>query len=751
MKPLLQSIRVNLPVAFLMSLLACSPHQQPFGHLSSGHPSHPYPLQYNPAELPALDPTRAPHIITVETNVVRIQLADGEMLWGFGERFDTWNQRGQVVETWARDTAQAGRSSSYFAVPFFISSAGYGLFVNCTGKIRFDCGATIPGELRIEVPESGVELIVFYGPPREILSFYTGLVGCPRQPPDWVFAPWLSRNSYLSAHDVDNVIKKMEAHKLKAGVVVLEAWARSLQDFHFEEHRYPDPASWIARLHQNGYRLICWETPSIWTSAATYPIAQTNRFLVHNADGSEYVTDWLENGRKIDFRQPAARAWWTALHQPLVALGVDGFKTDGGERHPDPWFHNLAPFDYQQAVADAFPSNAITFARSANPVCAKHELFWAGDQHSDWKDLRSVVRAGLSAALCGFPIWGHDIGGFVGNPTPQLYIRWMQLGTFSPIMQFHGETPREPYYFGSEATRIAQLYFDIRRQLQPDLITAAREPGVPIWRPLLWDWPDDPHAQQCDDQFLLGNDLLVAPILDESDEREIYLPPGPWQDGWTHATYTGPTNLLYRAPLSIIPVFTRNGRDLQLQSIPRPALQLIGAHRRIWRGQNYEKIFLQTDTHHEVTLQAPPEFEILPGSKQQGPRLAFYVLWPEDIEVGTYPVTVATETIELVKLPSWPQPVRADGYVDLGTQSETTATFGSGPGGPARLFLGSGDGLTVWLNGEKIFDKQVYRTAEPDEDLVNITLRPGDNELRVHVTHGTAAIGSNGFYLRIAH
>jgi hypothetical protein len=315
-------------------------------------------------------------------------------------------------------------------------------------------------------------------------------------------------------------------------------------------------------------------------------------------------------------------------------------------------------------------------------------------------------------------------------------------------MQFHGITPREPYAFGADVTRVAKFYLDLRRQLQPYLIATARQStatGTPMWRPLLWEWPDDPQAQKCDDQFLLGDDLLVAPMLHEFNERQIYLPPGDWTDAWTKTKHTGPTNLLYRASPEVIPVFTRHGRELPKMPDWKPAVEWLGENHRLWRGQKYEKIFARVHNAQPATLNAPAGFEVLPARTQSGERLAFYVMWPEECPVGTYPVN----DINLVKLPAWPQPIREDGYVDLGKESETSATF-QAQAGNARLFLGSGDGLTVWLNGEPVFDWQGHRTPERDEDEVPVKLRDGENHLRVRVSHPSGSIGPNGFYLRLA-
>ena len=816
----------------------------PISRVRLGDPAHPYPLVSNAVEM-----TNASLGLVTEVHesnaTLRVRLADGEALWGFGERFDALNMRGWTMETWIVD-AWGGGNRSYICTPFLISSKGYGLFVNCIGKVRFECGAASTNELRIEVPEGGLDVFVFHGTPREILAEYTKLVGRPEPVPDWVFEPWISRNSYLSAYDVDRVIDRMERNGLKAGAVVLEGWAESLQNFRFDQGRYPKPREWIEKLHRRGYHVVCWETPSLWDSASTYAQASTNNFLVRNADGSELRVDWLENAVKMDFRKADARDWWKRLQEPLIAMGVDGFKTDGGERMPDPWFHNLHPYYYQRAVLDAFQAGGklgMTFARSGTAPCAGNTTFWGGDQSSSWNDFPRVVRAGLSAALSGFPYWGHDIGGYSGTPPKNLYVRWLELGTFSPIMQLHGTTPREPWYYDDETVRIAKYYFDLRWALQDYLLAAAkraREEGVPIWRPLLYEFPDNPATYNIDDEFFLGDDLLVAPVLTEFGERNVYLPQGEWVNVWTKEKLAGRKTIKVQPKLSEIPVYVRTEQARKFDEIfpalpldPRDMggvyIELAGATnergivptRRLVRSQEFEKVFVTVhnpgtkDVSGEVSVDLPTGFTALPATEQpfhaparSEARLAFYVKVPDALAVGSYPIAVdwqpegdlSGETIglalQLFQLPHWQvigpfdggvgaefagdlptdfkaeylgaggrkvrwktvgdDCMRDDGFVDfakaLGKDNNGAMTFGAAAftslaGGPARLYVGSGDGLTIWLNGEQVFDKQVHRSAELDEDMVDVNLRAGENSVLVKISRG---IGPNGIYFRVA-
>jgi hypothetical protein len=402
-------------------------------------------------------------------------------------------------------------------------------------------------------------------------------------------------------------------------------------------------------------------------------------------------------------------------------------------------------------------------------------------------------------------------------------------------MQLHGTTPREPWYYDDETVRIAKYYFDLRWRLRDYLLAAAkyaRENGVPMWRPLLYEFPDDPATYNIDDEFFLGSDLLVAPILTESGERMVYLPRGEWVNVWTKEKVTGPRTITLRPGLAEIPVFARTEKAAKLEQMfpPLPpdssgvmTLDLAGATnergivptRWFIRGQKYEKVFVTvrnrgtTEADGDVNLDLPNGFRALPGatqrfhaSAQAETRLAFYVSWPGDLAVGSYPIRASAPSFQplqvvLVKSPMHWQVIgpfdggvgaefagdlptdsaaeylgtggrkvrwkevgddclRDDGYIDfekaLGKGNNGATTFGraifkSEADRPGKLYLGSGDGLTVWLNGQRVFDKQVHRSAEPDEDTVGVNLRAGENSVLVKISRG---IGPNGLYFRLA-
>lgn len=795
-----------------------------------GDPAHRYELLNSPPQVDAIPVAEfeVSHAAPGQL-LISFALQPGEAIWGCGQRFDAFNLRGTRLEHWVTDGWNR-LDTSYFAVPFFISSEGYGLFVNHPGRIRFDIGQHQADRFLMLIPDDGVELIYFEGTPAEISKAYTELVGRPRSAPYWIFRPWMSRNSYYGAEEITTVVDRMAALGMPVGVVVLEAWAEQLHNFRFEQRRYPLPITWMRDLEQAGVRVVCWITPSVWQNSLAYNQARENGWLVLNDDGSEHVVRWLEDGRKIDFRIPEARDWWRDLQVHLIEMGVSGIKTDGGEHMPDPIFHNQHPYDYQRASLDAFVEagrEGITFARSGGPLNAGLSTFWAGDQHAEWSSLAAVVRGSLSAALSGFPLWGHDIGGYSGVPEKELYIRWLQFGAVSPIMQFHGvDAAREPWHYDAETVDIARFYFELRERLQPWLSQWGQDAvndGIPIIRPLIWHFPDDPASHDIDSQFMLGPDLLFAPLVDESGTRSIYLPDEEWVDLWTGERITGPTTLQRTPALHELPAFVRESAHSRFEYLfadpPLPdtapvqvrltgtknARGIVPPRRFLHSGQTHErfeyKVTNKSNVEQILGVRLAPtmagihvhpnqiiRFALLPGETRD---LVFEVSTAFQTPPGTYPLRLEirgeqqdwpAQTVEVVISPQWhalglfeggvgsdlnidPTSVRLrgeyrnrrneaigwvrvpadimapDGLIDLspviGGDGFSTSYLRTNIHSEwlrrVNLVVGSGDGITIWLNGREILNRPIHRNSEPDQDRVPGVLMSGDNEIVVRL------------------
>jgi alpha-D-xyloside xylohydrolase len=316
-------------------------------------------------------------------------------------------------------------------------------------------------------------------------------------------------------------------------------------------------------------------------------------------------------GTCFDFTNPQAVVWWQAQIERLVVMGVDGFKTDFGEQVPEDAvfcdgrlgseMHNRFPQLYNQVTYEAMSrhTHGILLARSAWDDSQSYSAIWAGDQSADFgpaTGLPSVIIAGQTAGLSGFPFWASDIGGYFGQPTEEVFARWIAFGAFSPIMQLHGLGCREPWKFSKEILEIYRYYARVHTDLFPYIYTHAKqasESGMPIVRAMPLAFPDDPAIWQpnAEFQYAFGRDLLVAPVyFGHSTSRYVYLPPGLWRDFWSGALHPGDREIIVAAELNQIPVFARAGAliplldpsaDTLLPVMDEPEIKVAGNHLRL--------------------------------------------------------------------------------------------------------------------------------------------------------------------------
>jgi alpha-D-xyloside xylohydrolase len=287
---------------------------------------------------------------------------------------------------------------------------------------------------------------------------------------------------------------------------------------------------------------------------------------------------------RVSSGSSVAATWWQKKHRPLLEMGVDTFKTDYGEYIPeDAVFangrsgaaeHNLYPYRYNEAVYRAVEEyrgaeDTLLWSRAAWTGSQRYPVHWGGDPQTSFVGMAAALKGGLSASLSGFGYWSHDIGGFRGEPDPEVYIRWAQFGLLSSHSRCHGTTPREPWAFGEEALDIFRQYARLRYRLLPYIYSVAADTartGLPSVRPLVLEYQDDPLVADLDDQFLLGSDLLVAPVFDGATTRTVYLPEGEWVDWWSQERHAGGQTVDVDAPLDTLPLFVRAGAVLPLRA-----------------------------------------------------------------------------------------------------------------------------------------------------------------------------------------
>jgi alpha-D-xyloside xylohydrolase len=519
----------------------------------------------------------------------RLSLGVGECVYGLGERFGPLVRNGQSVRIWNEDPGTE-TDLAYKNVPFYLTSAGYGIFVASPGCLDFEVGTERTSAVQISSEENELDYFVLLGPsPKEVLEKYTRLTGRPALPPSWSFGLWLS-TSFLTDYDERIVTKEllqgMAERQIPLSVFHYDcAWMREHHwcDFEWDPEKFPDPPGMLRRLHERGLKVSVWINPYISELSRLFPEGRDRGFFLKNEKGDVYQRDdWQPGIALVDFTNPDAVAWYKAALRRVLEMGVDCFKTDFGERIPDDavYFdgsdpkrmHNFYPYLYNEAVFSLLQEfhgagKAVVFARSATAGSQKFPVHWGGDCDSTFESMAETLRGGLSFALSGGAFWSHDIGGFSGTAAPALYKRWTAFGLLSSHSRLHGSTSyRVPWSFDEESVNVLRSFTHLKHRLMPYMFGLAHEAhvtGIPVIRPMVLEFPDDPVCRYLDRQYMLGGALLVAPIFNQESSVEYYLPHGTWTDWFTGQRVEG--GRFYReqgVDFLRIPLFVRPGTVL---------------------------------------------------------------------------------------------------------------------------------------------------------------------------------------------
>jgi alpha-D-xyloside xylohydrolase len=466
-------------------------------------------------------------------------LAPGERLYGCGESFTRLDKRGQLLHMWTRDAYSAQTPTMYKPVPFLLSNRGWGMFAHTAAPATFDLGHSHDDAAVLYLADDVADLFLFLGEPKDVVSEYTALTGRAPMPPRWSFGLWMGRDSYDSADEVRSVARRLREERVPCDVLHVDtSWTETKfrMDYEFSPSRFPEPECFLAELADQGYRLSLWQFPYLHPRNELRAEAVARDLVVRAGDGQEPVDDAV-----LDFTNPDAVDWYQAKLRRLIEEGVAVFVSDFGEAAPFGGVyagapagfeeHNLYPLRYAAAVEEATGA-PIQQVRSGWAGSQRHPVHFSGDPETTDGGMLGTLRGGLSLGLCGFTFWTHFAGGFPKPPDADLYLRWVAFGVFSSHLRCHGAPPREPWEFGDEFLHRFRELIELRYSLLPYLIDqaeAACERGHPLLRPLFFEFPEDPGCWLVEDQYLLGTDLLVAPLVERSAVRQTYLPPGRWR------------------------------------------------------------------------------------------------------------------------------------------------------------------------------------------------------------------------------
>ncbi|MCR5202952.1 MAG: alpha-xylosidase [Lachnospiraceae bacterium] len=492
------------------------------------------------------------------TTYIREQLKSdiGECFYGFGEKFTPFVKNGQTVEIWNSDGGTCS-DQSYKNIPFYISSKKYGVFVNSSDKVSFEVNSDTVSKVTFTVPGENLEYFVIGGEDLEdVISNYTTLTGKPALPPAYTFGLWLS-TSFTTNYDeetINSFIDGMAERKIPLQVFHFDCfWMKGYEwcNFEWDKEQFPDPPAMLKRLHDKGLEVCCWINSYIGQKSKLFDIGKEKGYFIKNPDGSVFQTDFWQPGMAIvDFTNPEACEWFKGLLRSLYEMGVNNIKTDFGERIPtnvvyydgsDPIkMHNYYTYLYNKVVFESLEEffgkdKACLFARSATVGGQKFPVHWGGDCYAEYSAMAETVRGGLSLCSSGFGFFSHDMGGFEATAPADVYKRWCAFGLMSTHSRLHGSTSyRVPWAYDDEACDVLRFYTVLKGELMPYLWAQANKThttGVPMMRSMVIAFSDETACKYLDQQYMLGDNLLIAPVMNEEGTVEFYVPgTGVWTD-----------------------------------------------------------------------------------------------------------------------------------------------------------------------------------------------------------------------------
>lgn len=519
-----------------------------------------------------------------------------ECFVGTGERFRKMDLSGQTFFLKNQDGQGVNNRRAYKNIPFYMSSRMYGVFYHTSDYCRLSLADHSTRSVQFRNDRATLDAFIIGGEtPERILYGYRQLTGFPPMLPLWSFGIWMSRMTYFSADEVQEICDRLRREQYPCDVIHLDTgWFRTdwLCEWMFNPERFPDPKGFIKRLADDGFKVTLWQLPYVAKGAAQIDEARENKYIgpllkEQASEGSNFST--LDYAGTIDFTYDKATEWYKGLLRKLLEMGVKCIKTDFGENiHMDATYHSMTPEQlnniysllYQKAayeVTKDVTGDGIVWARAAWAGCQRYPLHWGGDSESSWAGLAGSLKGGLHFGLSGFAFWSHDVPGFHSEPDfmnsvidPKVYVRWTQFGVFTSHMRYHGSHKREPWYYPS-VSDIVKKWWRLRYRLLPYIMEESRiatETGYPVIQAMLMHHPNDKTCWHIDDQYYFGRSFMVAPVMNSNDKRDIYLPEGEWVNFFTKEHFTGPVWLKdVHVPLDEMPVFCRPGTEIPVYEL----------------------------------------------------------------------------------------------------------------------------------------------------------------------------------------
>src|SRR6185503_8609525 len=535
------------------------------------------------------------------------KLGFDEHFYGLGEKAARLDKRRSSFVNWNSDTPGYGEGKDpiYQTIPFYIGlqrGLGYGIFFDKSYRSYFDFGRTSQQRAWFGAEGGEMNYYFFYGPSiKKILGRYADLTGHMQLPPMWALGNQQSRWSYYPDTMVEEVVNEYRKRDLPLDVMYLDIdYMNGYRVFTFDKERFRDPKALTEKLGRQGVKVVTIVDPGV-----KHPTDKNERyhafdqgleknFFQRRRNGDLFVPRvWPGDSVFVDFTLPEARKWWGDLHRAYLDNGIAGIwndmnepsdfidqtgknqidvvSNDEGEQSTHAKNRNVFALLMARATYEGLErlrpnQRPYVITRAAYAGIQRYSTMWTGDTNSTWEALAMNIPMFTSLGLSGEPFIGSDVGGFMGRGSGELLTRAYQVSFLAPFCRNHKVIDgydQEPWRFGKYYEDIIRRYLKLRYQLLPFLYTTleeAHQTGTPLFRPLVLNYQDDPNTYNLDDEFMIGNDLLVAPVVKpDVTRRLVYLPKGTWYDFWTNKKYEGGTMLIAEAPLETVPMFVRGG------------------------------------------------------------------------------------------------------------------------------------------------------------------------------------------------
>lgn len=533
-----------------------------------------------------------------------------EAFYGFGEKFTSFNKRGQKITVWQQDAQSTNSDVSYKGMPYFMSSEGYSVLMNTYTRTHFNMGASSGVSYTMETEDPYLDYYMFCNRDyKGLIRDYTALSGRSAMIPRWAFGFWMSRMSYMSRQEVEEIVDQMAKFGMSVDVIHIDGWLGGKELLCFDEERFPDPEGMIKSLREKGIHLSLWMFPYVHAVdrkgrfSNQFKIMNERGYLVKNQKGEPYLFSPGEGDAgnwkvaALDFTNPEFVAYMKERVKRLMRMGVGVIKTDFSEEIPEDAVlydgstglesHNKYTLLYAKTIYEAsreakeeMGQKALLWGRSGYAGSQNYPANWAGDSSAAKNNLYAILNGGLSMGVSGVSFWGFDIGGFYNCdysgkrviPDDEDYIRSVQMGLMSPLSRSHGQsTPREPWIYSETAQKAFLKINKTRYAMLPYLYSAGYETtreGIPMMRAMLLEYPNDLNVCNLSTQYMLGGSVLVAPVFDQR-KHNVYLPKGSWIDLETGRRLEGNAWIEYPQKIDVIPMFLReNTMMATLKKVP---------------------------------------------------------------------------------------------------------------------------------------------------------------------------------------